>query len=456
MLWNPEPEARSVVGSARQKFKNYFESAHAKKMLPLSQQLSGRVRRKLSPAAAGSSKTPKSHSQRQTPREKNRNSEQRQRRLCVGISTMMRTSDGSDYMYLTLASLLAPLAASERLDMYVKMSTGDVGERNVAVANVSDWLDGVSELGRSERARRVKEDVEWRHATLDEQRVLRAKSRGRVDYARAIEVCLDGGGPAPDYVLVLEDDVVASDDWYRRAVETMDALDRDIAADVGVAERPRTFRRVFFFHTSAYLGYSGAAEFLGHVAAAAAIGTLATLAVVALLDYALVDRCKRLPSSSSAIEAAPTERPALAYWLAVESKRGDGHLRRGALRLALAVAALWLIAVAVMFIMRGRANVLPEPDKALHKTVYREDRWHSELCCAQAILYDVKSARSLVTYLYDPPKPRPCDLSILRLEHHRLSAPYFLYPPTFEHIGYRPAYNKTAHIKLANGPRRIV
>jgi hypothetical protein len=139
--------------------------------------------------------------------------------FCVGIPTVQR--DGARYFRRALGSVLAGLTALERRDILVVPFIVNV-DPSKHEAYSEPWLGALS-------------DEVLTYTNADEQTVKKAtqlereltagfgvsRKKGTFDYTHLLGHCYDKG---TDWILLVEDDSIAADGWYKRTVDGLSSL----------------------------------------------------------------------------------------------------------------------------------------------------------------------------------------------------------------------------------------
>lgn len=141
--------------------------------------------------------------------------------LCLGIKTVTR--EGARYFRTTVGSLLEGLNDNERQEIIFIALIAQVNPE-LHPASQERWLYNVAD-----------KILEYPESDVDRIRKMEADPglfRGKelFDHVHLLKACAETGAP---YVLMAEDDVVASDGWYQK---TKDALK---AAEIQTHEKGR-------------------------------------------------------------------------------------------------------------------------------------------------------------------------------------------------------------------------
>jgi GR25 family glycosyltransferase involved in LPS biosynthesis len=339
-------------------------------------------------------------------------------KLCVAITTVRRKN--VDYLKLTLASLLRPLSKSQRGSMLIKLIDGDLNWRDEsdgddvapAVA-LTPWVDEVVHYSQ--------DDIALASSGSDFKFVSDVKLR--IDYARAFEACLAENS---DYMMVLEDDLVACSDWYVRLTSMLGELTATMRSD-----NARDWQRLQLFYTGAYLNWDSASEFAAYALGfGALVGSAAyALGVIALLA---LQRSGHAPLHQS-------------------SKRQQRGSKSPRCRVkAISFAATLVVGIALcagIMYLSGRTNLVNDFDVGLNRL---ESGHTAGYCCAQAIIVAKSMAQSIADFQRNPPRAWARDILLNKHERKHQLDRYIAFPSLFDHIGYQPSMDKLPHVKLAS------
>lgn len=137
--------------------------------------------------------------------------------FCVGIPTVQR--DGARYFRRAMGSLLAGLTARERKDLYIMPFVVNVDPEE-HMAFHEPWLEVVADEVLTYRG--AGDEV---LAQLGEamQNDVNTRKKALFDYTHMMEKCAEKN---TEWILLVEDDTVAADGWYKRTVEATRELQR--------------------------------------------------------------------------------------------------------------------------------------------------------------------------------------------------------------------------------------
>jgi hypothetical protein len=136
--------------------------------------------------------------------------------ICVGVATVQR--DDAKYFDLLVGSLLKGLSDAERGDILLLPFIANIDPYTHYAFNES-WLFDLTDevltyenVSKKDKARMRSQETPKGH-----------EKKALFDYSYTLRKCLDSDAP---YILMLEDDTIAADGWYRRtktAVEEMES-----------------------------------------------------------------------------------------------------------------------------------------------------------------------------------------------------------------------------------------
>jgi hypothetical protein len=126
--------------------------------------------------------------------------------ICVGTTTVQR--DDAKYFDLLVGSLLEGLSDAERGDILLLPFVANIDPHTHYAFNESWLFDLADEVLTYENVS-VKDKARMRSQETPRGH----EKKALFDYSYMLRVCLDSGAP---YILMLEDDTIAADGWYRR------------------------------------------------------------------------------------------------------------------------------------------------------------------------------------------------------------------------------------------------
>lgn len=157
--------------------------------------------------------------------------------LCVGIPTFAR--HGTRYFSLTLGSILEGLAPEERKRIYLMPLIAHTNPSLHPAFN-EDWLHEVSDevLLYDPSDPRYDQIEHWESNLLFREKAL-------FDYTYLLQACRDRD---TDYIVILEDDVIAMDGWFHRTMQALRSIEE--------RTRPHGYLYLRLFHTEEFLGWN--------------------------------------------------------------------------------------------------------------------------------------------------------------------------------------------------------
>lgn len=126
--------------------------------------------------------------------------------ICVGIATVQRND--AEYFDLLVGSLLDGLSDTERSDILLLPFIANINPykhyayNETWLSNLSDEVITYGNVSARDKARMRLQETPNGHM-----------KKALFDYSFMLQKCLDSKAP---YILMLEDDVIAADGWYRR------------------------------------------------------------------------------------------------------------------------------------------------------------------------------------------------------------------------------------------------
>jgi GR25 family glycosyltransferase involved in LPS biosynthesis len=126
--------------------------------------------------------------------------------ICVGIATVQRND--AEYFDLLVGSLLDGLSDAERSDILLLPFIANINPykhyayNETWLSNLSDEVITYENVSARDKARMRLQETPNGHM-----------KKALFDYSFMLQKCLDSKAP---YILMLEDDVIAADGWYRR------------------------------------------------------------------------------------------------------------------------------------------------------------------------------------------------------------------------------------------------
>ncbi|KEY64568.1 hypothetical protein S7711_03632 [Stachybotrys chartarum IBT 7711] len=165
--------------------------------------------------------------------------------VCVGIPSLKR--DNEQFLRRTIASLLDSLGDEEQLELHmVVLLADDKPENNPAYGQ--EWLeylaDEVLVYGQDRAVPSGVGTANYRRIPHKQIGAGKRRKHIRFDHAALISACQRRGAP---YFLLIEDDIIASRDWYQRMRWGLAEAERTYA------NRDWLYMRLFYSET--FLGW---------------------------------------------------------------------------------------------------------------------------------------------------------------------------------------------------------
>ena len=160
-------------------------------------------------------------------------------KMCIGIATIGR--DGEQYVRSTIGSLLDGLTPEEREEIFMAVL---IAETNPDLHPIygEQWLvNVVDKVLLYDVPQKLHEDlVQW-----EGEKEYRKKAI--FDYTYILQRCYDTGA---QWVVIIEDDTLAVDGWYPRAIEALATADEQQPATKG------DWLYLRLFYTEEFLGWN--------------------------------------------------------------------------------------------------------------------------------------------------------------------------------------------------------
>ncbi|KAF1960983.1 integral membrane protein [Byssothecium circinans] len=164
------------------------------------------------------------------------------KKLCVGIPSM--ASRGPEYLRDTVRSLLAGLTPIERAAIHFTVFIPHT-DPSAHPAFTESWLAALVDTI-------LTYDVpaaEFAHIQALEAEGGEYKEKGLYDYRYLLKYCAKQNTP---YIAIFEDDIVAMDGWYHRAMAAVKQVEKRSAEEFASTE----FLYLRLFHTEEFLGWN--------------------------------------------------------------------------------------------------------------------------------------------------------------------------------------------------------
>ncbi|KAL2011798.1 hypothetical protein VTN00DRAFT_4516 [Thermoascus crustaceus] len=164
--------------------------------------------------------------------------------LCVGVASIAR--EGARYFKTTVGTVLADLSETERADIHLILFIAHTDPtRHPAYSE--RWLHELADTVLLYDPDEV--DIEHiRGLETDQHAKVSGREKGLFDYAYLLKACYAVNA---SYVVMLEDDIVALDEWYHRTRDALRIAERQTAA-MGASK----WLYLRLFYTEEFLGWN--------------------------------------------------------------------------------------------------------------------------------------------------------------------------------------------------------
>lgn len=189
-------------------------------------------------------------------------------KMCIGIATVAREQD--QYVRRTIGSLIDGLEASEREQIFLVVLIAHTDPQMHPVYG-EPWLINVADktLLYDVNQGRLRSLREWE--TNKDYR-----KKAVFDYAYVLQRCVDAG---TQWIAMIEDDTLAVDGWFPRAMEALQTADERHPT---TEEMDWLYLRLFY--TEEFLGWNSE-EWLGYFAASIAIAGMTGMALLLIRQF---------------------------------------------------------------------------------------------------------------------------------------------------------------------------
>lgn len=318
-------------------------------------------------------------------------------RICIGIPSVRRERE--QFTGRTIASLLDTLSPEERRLVDLKILLADDAPQNHP-AWQQPWLHNVADevlvygqesSDRTDNARRVT-SISRRSTTSDDR-----NKRVQLDYANVIRACRN---TEADYFVLVEDDVIASRDWFRRLHKSLEETEaRNTGADW-------FYLRLFYSET--LLGWNSE-EWPVYLRDC-------ILTYTAVILVVLLVRCR------SAI---------------LKPMRSTDLIKSN---VSLIIQTLfWVTAYLALYFMAGRLLVDP-----FGVGVHEMPRYG---CCAQGLAMPRRHLGTLENQLREPPHHLPGDSFVDMVADQEGLKKWAMVPSVLQHVGVRGSSERGGYYK---------
>ena len=160
-------------------------------------------------------------------------------KMCVGMATIAR--DGEQYVRSAIGSLLDGLTPEEREELFMAVLVAETKPELHPIYSEQWLVNIVDKVLLYDVPQSLHEDlVEW-----ETKRDYRKKAI--FDYTYILQRCYDTGA---QWITIIEDDTLAVDEWYPRAIEALAAADEQRPAGRG------DWLYLRLFYTEEFLGWN--------------------------------------------------------------------------------------------------------------------------------------------------------------------------------------------------------
>lgn len=314
--------------------------------------------------------------------------------ICVGFASMAR--EDVSYIEGAVGSLLIDLTEPEREDIHLVLFIPHT-DPSKHPSFTSNWLPAVAD-------RVLYYDVDG--AKFDYIRKLESegglmREKGLFDYTYLLKACQDAGTP---YVVMLEDDVVASEGWYHRtkdALHDADRQTRELGASKCECHHPlASFHRLIslWLQIDLYLRLFYTQEFLGWNSEEWFIYLFFSVVAVASVWSTLTITRRFVPQTNRLLS------------------------REVIFVLSLVCTPLCI----VLFFLAGRVSMLP-----ISPGVHQMNDFG---CCSQALAFPRERVADIVRW-YESKRIGFADMLLEEYANENKEIRWALTPSVFQHVG---------------------
>ena len=324
--------------------------------------------------------------------------------LCVGIPSINRTTTA--FLGHTVGSLVDTLTPGDRADIFLVVLLAD-RDPSAHEAYGQAWLDTLADEVLVYDHASDLPGPSYRSVAFDVDGSPRGDGRVenmRKDHSVLVEACRRRGSP---YFALVEDDVVASRDWFPKLARGLGYVE-NAAARTG-----RDWLYLRLFYSELFMGWNSE-EFLDY----AEVVFLVYLAC--LLAFVELRRRHKLSAGGGLLPGVSAQ--AFNYVCAL-------------------VLGLWVPALIALYFMAGRV--------AMHRlgpfplSGVREMPRYG--CCAQGLVFPERHLEGFQRLLRDPPYDFPGDMRLEGWAGDRGLSKWALDPSVLQHVGFKES---------SEGPRR--
>ncbi|RDA96278.1 hypothetical protein CP533_1684 [Ophiocordyceps camponoti-saundersi (nom. inval.)] len=334
--------------------------------------------------------------------EKVEQAEPDRRLLCIGIPSINRTSES--FLAYTIATLTDTLTAEDRASIRLVVLLADKSPRS-HLAYGQPWLekiadevllyggdeDDVSSRGNSSVYRTVPYNLYKEGPGRGTGRV----ENMRLDHSLLVETCRDYKSP---YFALIEDDVVASPDWFTKLKKGLEYVESRTAAKTGDGGKDWLYLRMFY--SEIFMGWNNE-EWLSYSQNVFFVYTAVLLVFLARL---LMRKRNSVagPARSSAIFAA-------------------------------LLLGLWLPALIALYFVAGRVSMSRINPFAWNWHPAREMPNYG--CCAQGLVFPYRHLEGIQALFRLPPYAFAGDQILEDYARDHALSKWALEPSVLQHVG---------------------
>ncbi|RBQ84715.1 hypothetical protein VDGD_03493 [Verticillium dahliae] len=339
--------------------------------------------------------------------------------LCIGVPSVARNT--VSFLPQTLATLVDTLTDEERSTIHLVTLLADQDPKDHP-AYEAPWLDRLVDEAivysagnwtlppqpEGSVTRAIPYDV--RHAGRGTERV----ENMRLDHSVVLDACRSTGA---QYFALVEDDIVASRDWFTRFKAGIAGVEQRKAS------RPKAPDWLYFrlFYSEIFMGWNSE-EWLGYSR------VIFEFYVLALVVFLVLRRT--WPAAS----------------LGAQGKRTVTTYRHTSAWIAALVFGLWLPALIVLYFAAGRVST------------HRMTPWSSDGvrempnygCCAQGLVFPQRHFDMIHDMLVTPPFNFPGDMMLEDVARDKQLKKWALEPSVFQHVGLKESSDGTQRKEVWN------
>ncbi|KAK0636623.1 hypothetical protein B0T17DRAFT_519532 [Bombardia bombarda] len=337
--------------------------------------------------------------------------------LCIGIPSINRTT--VSFLPSTIATLTDTLTPAERASVYLVVLLADKPPATHSAFGQS-WLENIADqvliYSDPPPPSTTNNTAVYHKIPLN---LHNGSPRGpgrvenmRLDHSALVEACRAHGS---QYFALVEDDIVASRDWFPRFRTGLARVEQQAAA----TNRDWIYLRLFY--SELFMGWNSE-EWLTYSETIFLVYAVVLLAFLTARRRFLLARLK--PAAPTSPSPSPYSSAASAY-------------------LAALVFGLWIPALIVLYFLAGRLSVNRLNPLARSPQGVREMPRYG--CCAQGLVFPQRHLEGFQAMLRDPPYDWAGDQMLEDYADARGLSKWALDPSVFQHVGLKES---------SDGPRR--